>query len=855
MKHRILSLVAILFLCLTSMAQTSMTDDQVLKYIATETQKGTSQQKMAAELLKKGVSPTQLQRVKKKAEKLQEESSRNSTKKSSGSTSRKRSDKTPTSKNTKKSSDKKQRSQDNTEYDEEDDLFADPSQNRSEELGLHQTEEDYLGENSSDMLGLDEEDQRQVFGRNIFNAENLTFQPATNLATPANYTMGPGDLVTINIWGASQQTIEAEITSDGFIVIENIGPIKLSGLTVSKAKSMLTNKLGRYYSDCSIDISVSDTRSITVQVMGEVQVPGTYTLSSLSTAFNALYTAGGISKIGTLRDIKVYRNGNIISSIDVYDYILNGNTRGDVRLEDNDVIVIGAYDCLVQVKGNVRRPMWYEMKKNETVADLIRYAGSFSGNAYTKKLRLTRKAGDEYSIHTIDEFRMGAFCLADEDMLEVDSIRSRFSNKVEVRGAAKYPGIYELGKEINTVRTLLLAADGLSEDAYEGRAIMHRENDDLTLRMIGVDIHGILAGTAIDVPLKNNDILYIPAKSDMLGERIIDVKGEVAYPGQYPYADSTTIQDIILQAGGLTEAGSLARVDVFRRIRDNKSSEEKGTKAFSFSFSLDEHFAINEDTLFHLQPFDIVAIRRSPSYKEQMNVSAVGEVNFEGSYAITHKDYRLSDLIKACGGLTQLANARGAKLTRTMNQEELAQRNQVNINAQIQIYEDGLKEGKDMNMQIADSLLSLRTNTSNTFSVAINLEQAMANPGSAYDVLLREGDELSVPEQNNIIKVSGGVMHPVTMSYAQGRSLKYYIENAGGYSKNAYKSAVYGVNTNGSVVKLKRGTTKKIEPGMEIVVPQKTTKRKLSSAEIIGITSGVASIGSIVVALVSSLKK
>ena len=503
------------------------------------------------------------------------------------------------------------------------------------------------------MLGLEEEDERQVFGRNIFNAENLTFQPATNLATPSNYTLGPGDLVTINIWGASQQNIESEITTDGYIVVENIGPIKLSGLTVEKAKSMLANKLGQYYTDCSIDISVSDTRSITVQVMGEVQVPGTYTLSSLSTAFNALYTAGGISKIGTLRDIKVYRNGNAISTIDVYDYILNGNTRGDVRLEDNDVIVVGSYDCLVQVKGNVKRPMWYEMKKSETVGDLIRYAGSFSGNAYTKKVRITRKAGDEYSIHTIDEFRMGAFTLADEDMLEVDSIRSRFSNKVEIRGATKYPGIYELGKDINTVRTLLLAADGLSEDAYEGRAIMHRENDDLTLRMIGVDIHGIIAGTAVDVPLKNNDVLYIPAKSDMLGERIIEVKGEVAYPGQYPYADSTTIQDIILQAGGLTEAGSLARVDVFRRIRDNKSSEENGTNAFSFSFSLDEHFAINEDTAFHLQPFDIIAIRRSPSYKEQMNVSVVGEVNFEGSYALTHKDYRLSDLIKACGGLTQ----------------------------------------------------------------------------------------------------------------------------------------------------------------------------------------------------------
>lgn len=841
MKIRFFAFLAMLFVCTTIMAQNSMTDDQVLKYIATETQKGTSQQKMVADLLKKGVTPAQIQRVKKKAEKLKAEAGKSS--KSSTTTS-------GTKKNKSKGLVDKM-----DDEEEESDMFLNPSEKRMQELVKQQDEGSYLSEDREGLLGLNEEEQRQVFGRNIFNAENLTFQPPTNIATPTNYTMGAGDLVTINIWGTSQQTIEAEISADGFIVVENIGPIKLSGLTVDKARTLLTNKLGQYYHDCTIDLSLSETRSITVQVMGEVEMPGTYTISSLSTAFNALYSAGGISKIGTLRSIKVYRGGKNISTIDVYDYILNGNSSGDIRLEDNDIIVVGPYECLVQVKGNVRRPMWYEMRKGETVADVIRYAGSFSGNAYTKKVRITRKTGDEYSVHTVDEFRMGAFSMNDEDLLEVDSIRNRFSNKVEVRGAAKYPGIYELGKQINSVRTLILAAEGLSEDAYEGRAIMHRENDDLTLRMIGVDIHGIISGEAVDIPLRKNDILYIPTKSDMLGERVIDVKGEVVYPGQYPYADSTSIQDIILQSGGLTEAGSLARVDIFRRIRDNESETEDGTNAISFRFSIDEHFATLQDTTFYLQPFDIVVVRRSPSYKEQMNVTAMGEVNFEGTYTITHQNYRLSDLIKACGGLTARANARGAKLTRTMTQEELDQRSQADLKAQIQLYEDGLKEGKDMNMQIADSLLSLKTTTSNKFSVAINLEKAIANPGSADDVPLREGDELSVPEFSNIIKVSGGVMHPVSMSYVAGRSVKFYIENAGGYNSNAYKSAVYGINTNGSVVKLKRNTAKKIEPGMEIVVPQKTTRRKLTSAEIIGITSGVASIGSIIVALVSSLKK
>ena len=830
MKNKLIAFATILLISMSAMAQSSMTDDQVLKYLVTETQKGTSQQKMAAELLKKGVTTTQLQRVRKKAEKLREEAESSSKK------------------------DKKKDKKGNKDNKEDDELYMDASVSRAEELGLEQSDDELVGESTDDILGITEEDQRQVFGRNIFNAKNLTFQPSANLATPANYTIGPGDMVTINIWGASQQTIEGEVSSDGYIVVESVGPIKLAGLSVERAKSVLRNKLGQYYSDCSIDLSLSETRSIQVQVMGEVKVPGTYTLSSLSTAFNALYMAGGISKIGTLRDIKVYRGGKNISNIDVYDYILNGNSRGDIRLEDNDVIVVGAYDCLVQVKGNVKRPMWYEMKKSETVKDLLTYAGSFTGNAYTKNVRLTRKAGEEYSIHTIDEFQMGSFAMADEDMIEVDSIRARFSNKVEVRGAAKHPGLFELGGKIQSVRDLLLAAEGLSEDAYEGRAIMHRENDDLTLRMINVDIHGIIAGTTSDIPLKKNDVLYIPSKTDMLGERIIDIKGEVAYPGQYPFADNTTIQDIILQTGGLTEAGSLARVDIFRRIRDIKSTAVGDNNSQSFHFSLNENFSIQQDTTFYLEPYDIVVVRKSPSYKEQKNISAEGEVNFEGLYTLTKKDYRLSDLIKDCGGLTNVAYIRGAKLTRLMTQEELEKRDQANLKAQIQLYEDGLKEGKDLNMVLADSLLSLKTNSSNTFPVAINLEKALAMPGSNDDIILREGDILHVPEFNNVIKVSGEVMSPVSMSYEKGRNLSYYIRHAGGYNNNASKRKVYGINANGSVVKLSSNSRNDIQPGMEIVVPQKSTKKSLSTTEIIGIGSGIAALASVIVALLNAIK-
>ncbi len=809
MNNKLTAIAIAFFISMVAMAQTVMTDAQILEYLTTESQKGTSQQKMAAELVRRGVTPAQLQRVRQKA--LQ---SKNELKKATQQVA--------------------------------------TAENRTAEIGMNQ--EEIESGDATEVIDMTEEEQRSVFGRNIFNSKNLTFQPASNIATSANHVIGTGDMVTINIWGASQLSIEAEVSADGYVVVEGIGPIKLAGLRVTEANKVLTGKLGQYYNDCSIQLSLTEARSIQVQVMGEVQTPGTYTLSSLSTAFNALYSAGGISKIGTLRDIKVYRSGRLISTIDVYDYILNGNSRGDVRLEDNDVILVGAYDCLVQIKGNVKRPMWYEMKKSETVGDLIRYAGSYSGNAYTKKVRVTRKSDDEYSVHTVDEFQMGAFALADEDMVEVDSIRARFSNRVEVRGAAKHPGFYELGKDINSVRTLLLAAEGLSENVYEGRAIMHRENPDLTLQMLSVDVHGIIAGTANDIPLKNNDVLFIPNKTDMMGERMVDVKGEVVYPGEYPFADSTTIQDIVLQTGGITQAGSLARIDVYRRIRDNVSPITSPTTTEAFRFSLNEDFSIHQDTTFYLQPYDIVVVRKSPSYEEQRNVTVKGEVNFVGEYSLTHKNYRLSELIKACGGLTDMANIHGASLTRKMTEEEIKNRNLANIKAQIQLYEDGLKQGNDMNMQLADSLLSLKSTTDSTIAVAIDLEKAIANPGSNDDIVLREGDVLNVPEHSNVIRISGEVMQPVSIPYEEGRSLAYYIKNAGGYSNMASKKKVYGINTNGSVVKFGCRSARDIKPGMEIVVPQKANKRKLTT-ETMGIISGIASLGAIITAIVNATTK
>ena len=590
MKTRILLLLLLLALPPLFgsgvMAQ-SMTDDQVLSFIAKETQNGSSQSAIASKLIAKGVTMTQLQRVRRKAERLKAEES---------------SDEKP--------------------------------ETHQEEVGIvdddKPTDEDAAGQDLTEKM--DDKNAKKVFGRNIFSSQNLTFAPSQNIATPTNYLLGAGDDVTINIWGASQQTIQQTITPDGYIVVSGVGPIRLAGLTVGKAKETIRARLGQTYADCQFDLSVADLRSMQVQVMGEVVRPGTYTLSSLSSAFNALYAAGGINEIGSLRDIRVYRRGKQIASIDVYDYILHGNTTRDIRLSDGDVIKVGPYDCLVKVIGHVKRPMWYEMKPSETVKDLLEYAGGFDGKAYTKGVRLKRTVGTEYSIYTVEDAQMGTFNLADGDLVEADENLVRYSNMVEVRGAVKHPGEYQLGDKIQSVKDLLLAADGLIESAYTKRAIMHREKEDKSREIMSIDAKGILDGTAADIPLRNGDVLFIPDNIDMRGNLTVQVNGEINYPGVYPYAEHTTIREMILLAGGITQAGSLARVDIFRRVRDVNATEDDQRAAEHFTLALNEDFSLAQDTVFEIAPFDIVYVRKSPAYEEQKNVSVSGQVNFPGFY-------------------------------------------------------------------------------------------------------------------------------------------------------------------------------------------------------------------------------
>ncbi len=852
MKRILLILSLVLSAALAS-AQ-SMTDNQVIKFVQQEQAKGANQQTIVQKLLQKGVTTEQLRRVRKKYEAEQNSMGAvDLTGKTDGTTT---SNRLRTN---------KEKAED--EYRKKNNYMISSKREKDDEKYMTRKERlDGLNEEVG-FLDIDsltyyqnyfmemEAMRKKVFGRDIFNNEMLTFEPNQNMATPPNYKLGAGDAIIIDVWGAAQESFEGTISPDGTVVIEGVGPIKLGGLSVQQATQKLRQTLGRYYQDCEVSLSLGENRSIQVQVMGEVDMPGTYTISSLSSAFNALYAAGGINDIGTLRSIKIYRGGRVIGVLDVYDYLLNGNASGDIRLQDNDVIVVSPYECLVNVTGKVKRPMFYEMKPTESVMQVIKDAGGFAGDAYTKNVRLSRKSGSEYSMHTVDEFQMSAFTLMDGDSIFVDSVMARFSNMVEVRGAVKHAGQYQLGGDIQSVRGLLQVADGPREDAFLSRGVMHRLKDDLTLEMLSVDLEGIIEGTIADVPLRNGDVLFVPSQVDMKGEQTLTISGEVMYPGVYQYAENTCVEDLVLMAGGLTDGASMTKVDIFRRVQDVTATEMVDKIVESFSVSLEDGFRTGEDGGFVLMPFDEVVVRRSPAYSEQQSVTIKGCVNFEGDYSMTTRDYRLSDLIKAAGGLSSIAYPSGARLTRKLTEDEKLQRESSLRTAQIQMYEEAMQSEKSYNLAQADSLLSMKLDLGDYYPVAVDLEKALESPGSEEDVILREGDIVTVPQFSNTVKISGEVLYPISMNYVKGEGLDYYISRAGGYGNKAQKKKTYAIYINGSAKKLGKRSAKDIKPGCEIVVPSKSTAgRKMSSTEIMAITSGGAALASVIVALMNVLK-
>ena len=674
---------------------------------------------------------------------------------------------------------------------------------------------------------------KRVFGRDIFNNKSLTFEPQMNIATPQNYVLGPGDQLIIDIYGASQETHTLTVSPDGDVTIPDFGPVHVSGLTVEAAHRRIHSKVGTYFESSDIKVSVGQTRTILVNVMGEVRVPGTYTLSAFSTVFHALYRAGGINNLGTLRNIKVFRQGRQISVVDIYEFILNGRLAGNVRLQDNDVILVGPYESIVDISGSVKRPMAYEMRKTESLATLLKYSGGFTGDAFKKLLRVLRKSEELKSVYNVEEFELADFKVDDGDEVIVDAVIDRYKNMVEVKGAVFRPGMYRLGEKVHSVRSLIEMASGLTEEAMSSRAVMRRMKPNRTQEVLSIDIEGILNGSTPDVALQNEDVLFIPTLAEHQNLRTLTIDGQVIFPGTYEYAENMTIEDLILQAGGLTDAASTAKIDVSRRLRDPSATKAGMEIAKTFSFSLKDNYVIDGDRSFTLEPYDIVQVRMSPAFQTPIRVTVGGEVAFQGTYTMEQKNQRLSDVIKAAGGVVAGGYVRGARLERRLTDAERARLREV-----IRIARQ-TADGKD-------SIALNKLEMSETFPVGIHLDEALAHPGSTQDIELMDGDRLIIPRFNHTVRISGDVNAPNTVAYDEGKKYKYYVKQAGGFGDRAKKRHTYIVYQNGTMAMAKEG---KIEPGCEVVVPSKTPRNPNAITNWLGIGTSLTSLATMIVAL------
>lgn len=864
-KYAILALLLALSVNTVYAQSSSMTDDQVMRYVVKEHDKGTSNAQIVTKLMQQGVDISQIRRVRNKYERqikqggisgTSEEVPGKDVRRLRTNNGKTREDYTIASKKAEKYSNYRVNAK-------EDANFAHTYDENDKEYMQFQNEMDYIIPDSTMMLkrllAEREKNRKKVFGRDIFNNKELSFEPNMNIATPQNYRLGPGDAVIIDIYGASQKTIQSTVSPDGEVTIEGYGPVNVSGLTVAQANARLRNTLGSRYRSSRIKLTVGQTKTIMVNVMGEVKAPGTYTLSAFATVFHALYMAGGTNDLGTLRNIKVYRNNRLVTVVDIYDYILNGKLTGNVRLADNDVIVVGPYDCLVTIAGKVKRPMIYEMKKNESVNSLLKYSGGFAGDAYKKSVRVNRKTGREYAVYNVEEFDFSSFRVDDGDSISVDSILPRYANTVEVKGAVFRPGMYNLGEQVNSVRTLVEHAEGMTEDAFTNRAVMHRMKKDRTLEVIAVDIAGIMNGKTPDIPLKENDVLFIPIRQEKIVERTLTIRGEVQYPGVYQYADNETLEDFVLQAGGLTDKASTVNVMVSRRVMDDKALRPDSIIAKTYTLSLKDGFVIDGTPGFKLMPFDEVMIRQSPAYVEQQNVSITGEVMFAGLYTLDHRNARLSELFKKAGGATDQAYLKGARIIRKANEQEKQRMEAVLKMQREEMQKNLLQLAASSNNSSALTQSSKdvertnieKFNVPSEYPVGIDLPEALANPGSDADIILREGDRLVIPQYNGTVKINGAVMFANTVAYEKGKKPSYYIDQAGGFAADALKSKAYIIYMNGKVAKLSHGA--KVQPGSEIIIPAKL-KRKMSTAEMMSMGTSMSSIAAMIATIANMSK-
>lgn len=682
-----------------------------------------------------------------------------------------------------------------------------------------------------------------IFGHDIFSSNRLTFEPQVNIATPENYVLGPGDEVIIDIWGNSQQSIRQTISPEGSIVVEPVGMIKLNGLNIAQARTRVRQAFSSVYEldgGTQLNLSLGSIRSIQVHVMGEVEMPGTYTVPSLATLFHVLHSAGGVNDIGSLRDIRVNRGGKQVEAVDVYEYLMHGRSDLDIALKDGDVVLVQPYANLVAVTGKVKRPMRYEMTANEPLGTLLKYAGGFTGDAYTKAVGVERKSGREHSVYNVDESDFGNFKLADLDSISVGAVLDRFANRVEVKGAVFRPGVYALGDDVSTVRELVERAEGLRGDVFAGHAVLYRMRDDYIPEALSLDIGAVMKGEAEDVRLRKDDVLEIPSIFDLNEAYTVSINGQVAAPGTYPWADNLTLEDLIVRAGGMLEAASTVRVDVAQRVKDSASKDEAGVKAINLSFELKNGLVVSGNREYLLRPFDVVYVRMSPGYSVQQNVTVDGEVMFAGEYALSIHGERLSELVRRAGGLKRGAYAEGARLTRLKTEEEWARESSA-----LGLVESAGRDSLDMS----------DVGLSESYTVAIELNNALTQPGSDYDLVLRKGDKLHIPEYNGTVMVCGAVIYPNTVAYRKGHSVRQYVSNGGGYASRALRRKTYVIHMNGMVEESRFLSRPKVTPGSMVVVPMKREARNpMSVMELTSMTTSIASMGAIVTSLLNMNK-
>ncbi|WP_302612279.1 SLBB domain-containing protein, partial [uncultured Duncaniella sp.] len=695
-------------------------------------------------------------------------------------------------------------------------------------------------------LAIDSLNYKEIYGHKIFNTQALSFEPSENLATPQNYRLGPGDEVIIDIWGTSEDHLREMISPEGSIMIAQIGPVYLNGMTISDANKHIKNAFSRKYAGMSeaetdVQVTLGQVRTIQVDILGEVATPGTFRMSPFSSVFHALYLSGGINDIGSLRNIQVLRNNKKVAGVDIYEYLFNGKTNGNIRLQEGDVIIVPPYEQLVSIDGNVKRPMYYEIKPDETIKTILDYAGGFTGDAYSGMVRLERQSGTENELYNIERGEFGSYRLKDGDMITVGTILDRYANRVELKGAVYRPGMFAIGRDIRTVSDLIRKADGLTDNAYDDRVLLYREGPDMQLQIIALDLKNIMAGISPDVELKRNDIIEISSIDDLTDRGDITIAGQVTNPGTYPYAENMTVEDIILQAGGLLEGASTARVDVSRRIVDPTSVTATQQLSHVYSVSIDGGFAVGKGEHFVLKPYDRVVVRKSPGYGVQTTVEINGEVLFDGEYVLQRRNERVSELVKRAGGVIEGAYIKGASLSRKLTEAEYIARKET-----LRLAMANNQAGQ------ADSLALSKIEVSDTYNVGIDLQKALNNPGSTYDLVMQPGDVLYVPQEQSTVKITGDVMFPNAVVYEPGKKLSYYIDQAGGYGQQAKKGKAFIVYLNGTVAKAKKNTP--IEPGCQIIVPSKPKNSGTDWTKILTLATSFTSVATMAATITNIFK-